>query len=186
MEASPHAAKPVSRGRLLLYGWLALHLLCSCLFMFCFEKEGFWTKLPLWSLTPVRLYGAFTGATNSYAFFSPDVSPQLRARFGLHTEKGEIAIPMFPPMNHEAELRVSNLVDMQWEFGKSKKDTEKNRALAASYAGKLLERYPEAHAVSVYVEYFALAKLAQKPRPEPFWQPLYNARYERAKPGAKP
>lgn len=149
--------------------------------MFCFHREGFWVYLPWGTLTPVRLYGAFTGATNSYAFFSPDVSPQLRARFGLHTDQGEIAIPMFPPMNHEAELRVSNLIDCQWDFGTSQKVIDKNRALAASYAGKLLDRHPQAHAVSVYVEYYKLAPIAQSPRPAPYWHPLYTARFERAK-----
>lgn len=168
-----------ARKRLLLI-WLACHLFCCALFALCWHKEGFWVFLPSGTLTPVRLYGAFTGASNSYGFFSPDVSPQLRARFSLAVNGKDVPVPIFPPMNHEAELRVSNLVDAQWDFGRSEKNTAKNRALAASYAGKLLDRHPEASAATVFVEYFSLPPVAQVPRPASGWVPNYSARFERA------
>ena len=166
--------------------WLAAHLFCSALFALCPHKAGFWHYLPNWALTPFRLYGAFSGATGSYGFFSPDISPQLRARFLLNTAQGDVPVPLFPPMNHEAELRVSNLVDSQWELRTDQKSLDKNRALAASYAGKLLDRHPSARAVVVIVEYLQLARIAVRPRPEPAWTLLYQARFERPATRAAP
>ena len=172
------------RLRRILMAWMLVHLGVAALFALCPHKAGFWHYVPHELLAPVRIYGGFTGATGSYGFFSPDVSPELRTRFVLATERGEIAIPLFPPMNHEAELRVGNLVDAQWEFGTTGKALEKNRALAASYAGKLLDRHPEARAVTVLVEYFKLPPIAAGPTPPTTWTPHYQARFER--PAQKP
>jgi hypothetical protein len=166
----------------LAVAWFAAHLLCETLFALCPHPAGFWHYLPLWSLTPVRLYGAFTGATGSYGFFSPDITPQLRARFVLRTAQGEVEVPLYPPMNHEAELRVGDLVDAQWEFRTDPKSNEKNRALAASYAGKVLDRHPEARAVTVLVEYYPLPRLADGLQPLPEWQLFYRASFERTSP----
>lgn len=160
---------------------MVAHLLMSAVFALAPQKEGFWPYLPGWLVVPARIYGAFTGSTGSYAFFSPDISPQLRARFVLHAAGKDIPVPLFPPVNHEAELRVSNLVDAQWEFGRDDKALEKNRALAASYAGKLLHRHPDAGAVTVLVEFYKLPPLSAGPQPAPPWYLLYQARFERAR-----
>lgn len=161
--------------------WFAAHIVCEALFALCPHPAGFWHYLPRWTLTPVRLYGAFTGATGSYGFFSPDITPQLRARFMLSTATGEVEVPLYPPMNHEAALRVSDLVDAQWDFRTDPKASEKNRALAASYAGKVLDRHPEARAVTVLVEYYRLPRLAEGVQPDPGWQLFYRANFARAR-----
>jgi hypothetical protein len=76
-EGGPSFRKPHEVRRRLVAVWLGAHLLLCALFALCPHTEGFWHYLPPGILTPVRLYGAFTGATGSYGFFSPNVAPQL-------------------------------------------------------------------------------------------------------------
>ena len=159
--------------------WLAAHIFIEALFALCPHTAGFWHYVPHALLVPVRIYGAFTGATGSYGFFSPDISPELRARFFETTPAGEREVVLFGPMNHEAALRVGDLLDAQWDVGTSKANMEKNRALAASFAGKVLELRPGASAVTVVVEHYQLPRIAQGHQPEPPWREMYRAQFQR-------
>ena len=179
----PDAARRslISPRQRLVAGWLGVHLGISALFALSWHRQGFWHSVPDVLLVPVRIYGAFTGATGSYSFFAPEVSPQLRARFVLATAGGDVELSLLPPSNHEAEMRIGNLVDAQWAFGKDPESVGKNRALAASYAGKMLTRHPEATAVTVLVEFYDLPPLASGLPPSTgAWKPHYQARFARA------
>lgn len=104
----------------------------------------------------VRLYGALTGGTAGYGFFSPDIAPEVRARFEIVDARGRRHPVSLTGANREADLRVGNLVNSQWDLRRTDESLANNRALAASCAGKIFARHADAVAVDVQVEYYDL------------------------------
>jgi hypothetical protein len=129
-------------------------------------------------------YGTLSGANSGYAFFTPGVTFQLGARFDVIDRDGRSkSASLATGASHEADIRVGNIVD---QFG-SVRDAEDEeeadrvrRSLAASLAGKMFARNPEAAAVVVRLETFAPPSIeAWRGGERPRWRPLYTAKFVR-------
>ena len=128
-------------------------------------------------------YGALSGASSGYGFFTPGVSFQLGARFDVIDRDGHgKSASLATGASHEADIRVGNIID---QFGSIGDDDEEGadrvrRSLAASLAGKMFARNPEAAAVVVRLETFAPASMeAWRGGERPRWRPLYTAKFVR-------
>jgi hypothetical protein len=125
-------------------------------------------------------YGALSGASASYVFFAPGVSSQLDVRFDIIDGAGvTTSASLSSGASHEAELRIGNIID---QFGRLGDDEEESvrlrRSLAASLAGKMFARYPEARAVVVRLETFEpVAMDAWRRGERPRWSPLYAVKF---------
>jgi hypothetical protein len=106
------------------------------------------------------------------------VSGQLIAHFDALDGDGRWAdVSLATGSSHEADLRVGNIIDQFWV---EEDAPGAERALAASLAGTIFGRHPEAREVAVRLEYFEPAsmeayRLGDRPRPSP----LYEARFAR-------
>ena len=128
-------------------------------------------------------YGALSGASSHYGFFTPGVSFQLGARFDIIDGAGvTTSASLANGASHEADIRVGNIID---QFGRMEDEDEDEaeavrlrRSLAASLAGKMFARYPEANAVVVRLETFTpVAMDAWRRGERPKWSPLYTAKF---------
>ena len=128
-------------------------------------------------------YGSVSGASSGYGFFSPGVGFQLGARFDI-VDRGGVAThaSLATGTSHEADIRVGNIID---QFGRVEDDEDDEegaarvrRALAASLAGKMFGRHPEAAAVVVRLETFEPVSMeAWRDGQRPRWNPLYTAKF---------
>jgi hypothetical protein len=129
-------------------------------------------------------YGTLSGANSGYGFFTPGVTFQLGARFDIVDRDGRIKdASLATGASHEADIRVGNIIDQFGSVGDDDDEEEADRvrrALAASLAGKMFARNPEAAAVVVRLETFAPASMeAWRGGERPRWCPLYTAKFVR-------
>jgi hypothetical protein len=122
----------------------------------------------------IRLYGVLSGAENSFGFFAPGVASQIRVTFTLQDQAGR-QWTLAPPSagGREVELRMISMLSLFRAEGDELRDV-----LAASWAGTMLVRSPEARQVTVLVEEQVL------PAPDPYrqgarprWEMLYQATF---------
>ena len=125
-------------------------------------------------------YGALSGASSRYAFFAPGVASQLGVRFDILDSEG-VATSAFleTGASHEADIRIGNIIDQFSRLGDDEEEAARlRRSLAASLAGKMFARYPEASAVVVRLETFTPIPMDAWRRGErPQWSPLYTAKF---------
>jgi hypothetical protein len=126
-------------------------------------------------------YGALSGASSRYGFFAPGVGSQLGVRFDVIDGEGvTTSASLETGASHEADIRVGNIVD---QFGSLSDEDEDEaarlrRSLAASLAGKMFARYPEASAIVVRLETFTpVAMEAWRRGERPRWSPVYTAKF---------
>jgi hypothetical protein len=137
-------------------------------------------RLPLAAAVPLRLYGALTGGTAGYGFFSPDIAPEIRARFSVVGPGGQRRAAAITGANREADLRVGNLVNSQWDLRRTPESLANNRALAASCAGKIFANHPDAEEVDVQVEFYDLPTMSRyREGVRPRWVPYYRPSFTR-------
>ena len=123
------------------------------------------------------VYGAASGANSSYGFFAPDVGGQVRARFEITDRDGHHRFTdLASGLNHESDLRINGIMS---EFVNEDPDPERfDRSLAASLAGTIFGRYPQAVQVQVTLEEFwpvSMADYRAGQRAE--WKSFYQIRF---------
>ena len=140
----------------------------------------------------LETYGGLSGANSGYGFFAPGVSSQLGARFDVALRDGAtIRASLATGSSHEADIRAGNIID-QFASVDDDEDEESaarvRRALAASLAGTMFGRHPEAAAVVVRLETFTPVSMeAWRGGERPRWLPLYTAKFvHSAQPEAEP
>jgi hypothetical protein len=121
-------------------------------------------------------YGALTGTDSSYGFFAPSVGTQLRVTFVLTDAAGAITTDVLTTgVSKEADLRIGDMVAIFWMD-----DQDLQRAMAGSWAGRMLARHPEAARVAVHLDAYDLPTMdgyREGKRPE--WAPYYEAVFVR-------
>lgn len=126
---------------------------------------------------PLNSYADISGASNGYGFFTGAVDSGLRAEFDVEIAgKTEVA-RLESGMNREADLRIGNILGV---LSRSVSDEKLRRAVAASWAGKVLSRYPHAETVTVRMENLPIPPMqafSMGTRSE--WAPFYVARFQR-------
>jgi hypothetical protein len=122
----------------------------------------------------IARYGALSGTDSSYGFFAPAVGTQLRVSFELTREDGTKTTDVLTTgASHEADLRIGDMVAIFWMA-----DEDLQRSLAASWAGRMLARHPEATRVVVHLDAYELPTMAEYQRGErPDWAPHYEAEF---------
>jgi hypothetical protein len=114
-------------------------------------------------------YAVLSGADNGFGFFAPSVAATNRTRFAIADGAGkahEVTLGEAP--NHEVRLRSGTPVVL---FGVN----ELRSPLAASWAGKVFGRHPEARAVNVRVEEYEVPSMAAYRAGErPQWLAIYE------------
>jgi hypothetical protein len=132
----------------------------------------------------INQYGALSGTDSSYGFFAPEVGTQLRVLFELTCADGTKRTDILTTgASHEADLRIGDMVAIFWSA-----DEDLQRGLAASWAGRMLARHPEATRVVVHLDAYELPTMAEYKQGErPDWSPHYQAEFvRRATLGAEP
>src|SRR5262245_49008696 len=96
----------------------------------------------------IDVYMALTGAGHRFGFFAPEVTSQPWASFEVIDGEGKTTTTSLETgSSHEADLRVGDIIDV---FGSLGDDAEGLRHdLAASLAGTILGRHPDAREVVV-------------------------------------
>lgn len=125
----------------------------------------------------IAFYGAVSGSAESYGFFAPGVSSQLEVLFDLTDRSGKTrTISLETGASHEADLRVGNVIG---QFSNESEEPEKlQRSVAASLAGTVFGRYPEAKEVNVRLEEFTPVSMADyRVGKRPQWAPIYQAKF---------
>lgn len=117
---------------------------------------------PLWPY--LRVYGAYTGASNSYGFFAPEV-PSAR-RVEVTALCGDRSIPVEIPLRGESRNRLTSITSLT-------SYPEIQQGVVACLGAYALGRYPCASAALVKVEYYAVPSMADYRRGErPQWKLL--------------
>lgn len=149
-----------SRRRTLCWAFWAFHLTFCLLFV---SWPAFRSGAnPLWRY--LRVYGAYTGASNAYGFFSPAV-PSAR-RVQVTALCGEQSIPVEIPLRGESRNRLTSITSLT-----SYRQIE--QGVVGSFGAYALAKYPCASAALVKVEYFAVPSMAAYRRGErPRWKLL--------------
>jgi len=167
--AGEHRMKARQRG--LLLGLAAGHLILVAL------GAGSVSLRPLGPVGRVLDgYGALSGAGTAYVFFAPGVGGQLVARFDVIDAEGRrTEASLETGSSHEADLRVGNIIDQFWHEDEA---PGLGRVLAASLAGKIFARRPEARAVVVRLSHFEPVSMEAFRRGDrPASTPMYEARF---------
>ncbi|HET9241653.1 MAG TPA: hypothetical protein VFO10_30580 [Oligoflexus sp.] len=130
----------------------------------------------------LQYYREASGANYQYAFFSPGIKSQIRARFTIKDVHGVTQnVEMLSPDNREANLRISsiyNLFVLQW---REESPGIMRRRIAASLAGTIFGRYPEAETVAVAIDEYrphSLKNFGTQPPPE--WKQIYEVEFSKA------
>ena len=137
--------------------------------VYWFDKFG-------WLGQGLGLYSLLSGANSGYGFFSPGVDSQLRARFEVIDESGNLKeVLLVENHNRESELKVGNIITQFWQ---TNTDTKLRRVLSASWAGKVFARHPEAREVVVYVERYNLVSSEEyRSGKRPAWTLVYRGKF---------
>jgi hypothetical protein len=119
-------------------------------------------------------YAAVSGADTAYGFFAPEVDAQLRASFEVRRADGRIEPDeLGTGASAEGAFRIRNLAGAVREGGEGWR-----RALAASMAGHVLGKHPDAESVLVRFESYDLPCMAATRRgARPGWTLHYEARF---------
>jgi hypothetical protein len=122
----------------------------------------------------LRWYGAMSGANSGYGFFAPEVGAQARAVFTLRDQTSRVwSDTLEAGENNEVQLRVSGMVS-DVPTGRQR------RALAASWAGKMFARWPEAEEITVRIEFFDLPTMDEyRDGEKPEWATEYEVTFYR-------
>lgn len=120
--------------------------------------------------------GALSGTDSSYGFFAPGVGTQLEAKFGLTSADGIRSTDVLTTgASHEADLRIGDMVAIFWMD-----DRALQRSIAASWAGRMLARHPEAARAVVHLDAYNLPTMAEyHAGKRPDWSPYYEAEFVR-------
>lgn len=132
--------------------------------------EGFWAPA-------LDFYGELSGASSGYGFFAPGVHSQVRALFEITTQEGKTKLLLEDGVIHEVDLRVGDIVD---QFGNEDTDDAMKfqRTLAASLAGAVFGRHPEASAVRISLERWDPVSMEDyRKGARSTWIPLYSAQF---------
>jgi hypothetical protein len=123
-------------------------------------------------------YGSLSAADSQYDFFAPGVGSQLRAVFEVVDDKDRVLQEdLCPDADREVSLRVGNIIGLFWD---AVDEPQSRRSLAASWAGRVLARYPLATQVQVRLQAYDLPAMADYRRGErPRWNPFYEATFVR-------
>jgi len=121
-------------------------------------------------------YSALSGADSAYGFFAPECNDQLEANFELIDRSGSrTTTSLVTGANREAELFINNIT-LAFESD----DPELRRRLAASLAGKILARHPEAVEVALQVDRIESVSMEDfRSGSRPTRTPVYEARFKR-------
>lgn len=122
----------------------------------------------------LRAYGSLSGADNGYGFFAPGVAAQLRPRFQLEDQAGNVwEDTLEATLSHEASLRLGGAIGMA-AYPDLRPD------LAASWAATMLGRHPSAVRVTVIIEIMYLPTMEQTKVGEAVeWLQLFEGTFER-------
>ena len=130
-------------------------------------------------------YSLLSGADNGFGFFAPGVFGQFKAYFDVVDGEGRrTTTSLETGSSHEADLYVDHIAS---EF--DTEDPELRRSLAASLAGKVFTRHPEAREVVVRIERFESISTAEfRAGERPPQNPFYEATFSRqdVQKGAEP
>src|ERR1035441_3680363 len=148
------------RKQTLAWGFWLFHLAFCILFV---VWPGFHSDAnPLWRFLSV--YGAYTGASNAYGFFSPAV-PSAR-RLSVRALCGDRSIPVELPLYGESRNRLTTITSLTVY-----KQIE--QAVVGSLGAYAFGKSPCATAVLVEIEYFGVPSLADYRRGDhPRWELL--------------
>jgi hypothetical protein len=126
-------------------------------------------------------YAALTGADASYGFFAPGFDGELFATFEITEPGGRATTDVLETgASREADFRTRNIVGTFF-LG----DEAWRRALAASWAGKMMARHPDAESVMVNLASYDLPSMEEVRRGRPAgWATRYRARFVRRREGA--
>jgi len=128
----------------------------------------------------LHTYAAYTGADRQFGFFAPNVGSQLRGEFDLTDAEGKVRTERIEAgVNREALLRMTNLLTLFWE---KVEDKDLRRAMAASMAAKMFNRYPVTKEVVVRLEGYELPPMSLYAAGErPYWNAFYRTKFVRNK-----
>lgn len=128
----------------------------------------------------VTWYGALTGAERGFGFFAPQVNTQARASFTIVDKDGHsFERSLEEGSSAESTLRINNLGSRFWQI-LDKGSLDLRHSMAASWAGKMFARYPQAKQVTVHFEVFQLYSMAEyRAGRIPHWTRLYDAVFSR-------
>jgi hypothetical protein len=119
-------------------------------------------------------YAALSGADTAYGFFAPDFDAQLQARFEVKKADGQVEPDdLATGASAEADFRIQNLVGAVCEG-----DDAWRRTLAASMAGRIFGKHPDAESVVVRFESYDLPRMAAaRQGARARWKLHYQARF---------
>jgi len=131
-----------------------------------------------WVTWPIRTYSALSGANSGYDYFASGSRSMLWATFDVVDAEGNVTTDhLSAGMNREVDLRIKNIVE---QFAVQKHSAVK-RALAASFAGKMFGKHPEAESIVVRLQQYHLPLMEEFQRGEqPGWRFVYEARFVRS------
>lgn len=131
-------------------------------------------RVDLGSSSIVARYASLSGADSAHGYFAPDVAPSPLATFEVKERDGRVLpAPLEPHLSRACEARVQGMV-----AGSMAEDPASRRAMAATCAGKILGRHPEAESVVVRLSFQDLPSMDEIRRGEhPGESVLYEARF---------
>lgn len=120
--------------------------------------------------------GFASGASNHFGFFAPGVQSQFRASFVAKSQNGEqIASGEINQGNFETSFRYHNMIENFWT---QNDEFQMRRALSASWASKVLSKYPNAANVKIVLEAYSIPSMRQyRSGDRPHWVQHYKAEY---------
>ncbi|MCX6129892.1 MAG: hypothetical protein NTX25_12635 [Proteobacteria bacterium] len=129
----------------------------------------------------LNIYGEATGTNSQFAFFSPGISSQIRVRFVIKNKDGLLnTVDMINAKDREASLRVGNIFDqfIAIEESDDEDSSDLRRSLAASLAGTMFARHPEAESVTVKIDEYIPSDLHKKNTDAaPAWNTIYEIEF---------
>lgn len=170
-----------------LLGAVAVHLSLCLLGAASFHFD----KVPVVG-NALEYYAELTGANSGFGFFAPGVDGQVRARFDVIDAQGKVVPGALAnsDLSHEAQLRVGNIVDQFEDLGGFAEEATSDEAdakaygnqlaqsLAASLAGKIFARYPQARQVAVHLEHYGAISMPEYRRGERAkWTAMYDVTF---------
>lgn len=123
------------------------------------------------------LYQYVTGTGNCFGFFAPGVISMLKVSYEIRQGEQVIGKGLISSENDEVSLRLHNLTQQFWT---ASRDPKVRRSLAASMAGRLFTRYPQADTVSLMLHSFVMPSMAQyRAGRRPSWEKNYEGTFQR-------
>jgi hypothetical protein len=136
-----------------------------------------WTWGPVGEI--LGLYGQITGSGSGFGFFAPEIGPGMRTEFDIEKKDGtKITTTLQAGLNREGDLRVGNLLNL---LSRAMQEDKARRAVAASWAGKMFARYPDATKVGIRMETIDVPTMKEFRDGVRYttWKPTYSAQFVR-------